>query len=139
MSGEAPILELKNFGYTYLEGTPRASEAIRAVSLTISPGERVGIVGPTQSGKSTVADAFAYLLRLKRGQVFYDGEDVAAPGFDRSRLRREVGLDVPLAASLAGRLRARGVPLRGDILTDEDLRASLSALTGHPAPAEPPR
>ena len=92
MSGEAPILELKNFGYTYLEGTPRASEAIRAVSLTISPGERVGIVGPTQSGKSTVADAFAHLLRLKRGQVFYDGEDVTAPGFDRARLRREVGM-----------------------------------------------
>jgi energy-coupling factor transport system ATP-binding protein len=92
MSGEAPILELKNFGYTYLEGTPRASEAIQAVSLTISPGERVGIVGPTQSGKSTVADAFAYLLRLKRGQVFYDGEDVTASGFDRARLRREVGM-----------------------------------------------
>ena len=92
MSGEAPILELKNFGYTYLEGTPRASEAIRAVSLTISSGERVGIVGPTQSGKSTVADAFACLLRLKRGQVFYDGEDVTASGFDRVRLRREVGM-----------------------------------------------
>ena len=92
MSGESPIFELKNFGYTYLEGTPRASEAIRAVSLTISPGERVGIVGPTQSGKSTVADAFAHLLRLKRGQVFYDGEDVTAPGFDRARLRREVGM-----------------------------------------------
>ena len=92
MSGEAPILELKNFGYTYLEGTPRASEAIRGVSLTIYPGERVGIVGPTQSGKSTVADAFAYLLRLKRGQVFYDGEDVTASGFDRVRLRREVGM-----------------------------------------------
>ena len=92
MSGGTPILELKNFGYTYLEGTPRASEAIRSVSLTISPGERVGIVGPTQSGKSTVADAFAHLLRLKRGQVFYDGEDVTAPGFDRARLRREVGM-----------------------------------------------
>jgi energy-coupling factor transport system ATP-binding protein len=92
MSGEAPILELKSFGYAYLEGTPRASEAIRAVSLTVSPGERVGIVGPTQSGKSTIADALAYLLRLKRGQVFYDGEDVTAPGFDRARLRREVGM-----------------------------------------------
>src|SRR3712207_8003135 len=92
MSGGTPILELKNFGYTYLEGTPRASEAIRAVSLTISPGERVGIVGPTQSGKSTVADAFAHLLRLKRGQVFYDGEDVTAPGFDRARLRRAAGM-----------------------------------------------
>ncbi len=91
-SGEAPILELRNFRYTYLEGTPRASEAIRDVSFEIRRGERVGIVGPTQSGKSTVVDSFAHLLRLKPGQVFYDGEDVAAQGYDRRKLRREVGI-----------------------------------------------
>ena len=91
-SEETPILELRNFRYTYLEGTPRASEAIRDVSFEIRRGERVGIVGPTQSGKSTVVDSFAHLLRLKPGQVFYDGQDVAAPGYDRRKLRREVGI-----------------------------------------------
>jgi energy-coupling factor transporter ATP-binding protein EcfA2 len=89
---EPPILELRNFRYTYLEGTPRAREAIREVSFEIRRGERVGIVGPTQSGKSTVVDAFAHLLRLSPGQVFYNGEDVAAPGYDRGALRREVGI-----------------------------------------------
>jgi energy-coupling factor transport system ATP-binding protein len=89
---EPPILELRNFRYTYLEGTPRAREAIREVSLEIRRGERVGIVGPTQSGKSTVVDAFVHLLRLSPGQVFYNGEDVAAPGYDRGALRREVGI-----------------------------------------------
>jgi energy-coupling factor transport system ATP-binding protein len=87
-----PIIELRNFGYTYLEGTPRASEAIRGVSFEIHRGERVAIIGPTQSGKSTVVDSFAHLLRLKEGQVFYEGEDVAAPGYDRKALRREVGI-----------------------------------------------
>ena len=91
-SGETPIIELRNFRYTYLEGTPRANEAIRDVSFKIRPGERVGIVGPTQSGKSTVVDAFAHLLRLRPGQVFYKGEDVAAPGYDRAGLRREIGI-----------------------------------------------
>lgn len=91
-SEEVPILELRNFRYTYLEGTPRASEAIQDVSFRIRRGERVGIVGPTQSGKSTVVDSFAHLLRLKPGQVFYDGQDVAAPGYDRRKLRREVGI-----------------------------------------------
>jgi len=89
---EAPILELRNFRYTYLEGTPRASEAIRGISFRIRRGERVGIVGPTQSGKSTVVDSFSHLLRLKPGQVYYDGQDVAAPGYDRRKLRREVGI-----------------------------------------------
>lgn len=89
---EPPILELRGFRYTYLEGTPKANEAIRDISLSIRRGERVAIVGPTHSGKSTVVDSFAHLLRLKGGQVFYDGEDVAAPGYDRAALRRRVGI-----------------------------------------------
>ena len=89
---EAPIIELRNFRYTYLEGTPRANEAVRDVSFGIHRGERVAIVGATQSGKSTVVDSFAHLLRLKRGQVFYEGEDIAAPGYDRGALRRKVGI-----------------------------------------------
>jgi energy-coupling factor transport system ATP-binding protein len=87
-----PILELKSFDYTYLEGTPRASEAVKDVSFRIDRGERVGIVGATQSGKSTVVDSFAHLLRLTPGQVFYKGEDVAAPGYDKGKLRREIGI-----------------------------------------------
>jgi energy-coupling factor transport system ATP-binding protein len=91
-SGDPPIIELRDFRYTYLEGTPRANEAIRDVSFEIRRGERVAIVGPTHSGKSTIVDSFAHLLRLKPGQVFYDGEDVAAPGYDREALRRRVGI-----------------------------------------------
>jgi len=90
--GTPPILELKGFAYTYLEGTPKASEAVRDVSFRIHRGERVGIVGATESGKSTVLDSFAHLLRLAQGRVFYRGEDVAAPGYDRGRLRREIGI-----------------------------------------------
>ena len=92
MEGGAPVLELRNFAYTYLEGTPRAGEAIRDVSFEIRRGERVGIVGATQSGKSTIVASFAHLLRVKPGQVFYEGRDIAEPGDDRARLRREVGI-----------------------------------------------
>jgi energy-coupling factor transport system ATP-binding protein len=93
MDGQTtPILELKGFRYTYLEGTPRASVAVRDVSFRVGSGERVGIVGATQSGKSTIVDSFAHLLRVKPGQVFYDGQDIARAGYDRGRLRREVGI-----------------------------------------------
>jgi energy-coupling factor transporter ATP-binding protein EcfA2 len=90
--GTPPILELKGFAYTYLEGTPRASEAVSDVTFRVHRGERVGIVGATESGKSTLVDSFAHLLRLGPGQVFYKGEDVTAPGYNRGRLRREIGI-----------------------------------------------
>ena len=89
---DGPVLELRDLRYTYLEGTPRAREALRGVSFAVRRGERVGIVGPTRSGKSTVIDSFVHLLRLGDGQVFYEGEDVAAAGYDRAALRREIGV-----------------------------------------------
>ena len=92
MTPDVPIIDLRGFRYTYLEGTPRANEAVRDVSFEIQRGERVAIVGATQSGKSTIVDSFAHLLRLKPGQVFYEGEDVAAPGYDRVALRQKVGI-----------------------------------------------
>jgi energy-coupling factor transport system ATP-binding protein len=91
-SNGVPLIEMRDFRYTYLEGTPRASEAVRGVSFEVRRGERVGIAGPTQSGKSTLLDAFAHLLRLKEGQVFYEGRDVAVPDYDRAALRRAVGI-----------------------------------------------
>jgi energy-coupling factor transport system ATP-binding protein len=138
--GEPPIIELRGFRYTYLEGTPKANEAIRDVSFSIRRGERVAIVGPTHSGKSTVVDAFAHLLRLKRGQVFYYGEDVAAPGYDRVALRRKVGIvfqrpDSQLIEDVVGADVAFG-PTAAGIAAEETRRRveeSLNAL-GLPYP-----
>lgn len=92
VAANVPIVELRDLHHTYLDGTPRASVALRGVTLSIQPGERVAIVGPTMSGKSTVVDAFAHLVRLKRGMVFYEGRDIAAPDYDRTALRRNVGI-----------------------------------------------
>lgn len=88
----APLIELRDFRYTYLAGTSQAAEAVRGVSLQIERGERVAIVGPTDSGKSTVVAAFVHLLRLAPGQVFFEGTDISEPGFDRAALRRLIGI-----------------------------------------------
>ena len=137
---EPPILELRGFRYTYLDGTPRANEAIRDVSFAIRRGERVAIVGPTRSGKSTVVDSFAYLLRLKSGQVFYEGEDVAAAGYDRGALRRNVGIvfqrpDSQLIEDVVGADVAFGPTAAGIPAEETRLRVeeSLNAL-GLPYP-----
>ncbi|ADU52343.1 cobalt ABC transporter, ATPase subunit [Thermaerobacter marianensis DSM 12885] len=73
---------------------PRA--ALRGVDLAIGDGERVAIMGPTGSGKSTLVQHFNGLLRPTRGRVEVDGMDLWAPGRDRdhrlAEARRRVGL-----------------------------------------------
>lgn len=71
-------------------------EALRGVDLAIADGERVAIMGPTGSGKSTLVQHFNGLLRPTRGRVEVDGIDLWAPGPDRddrlAEARRRVGL-----------------------------------------------
>ena len=61
------------------------------MSFRIDRGERVGIVGATQSGKSTVVDSFPH-LPLTPGQVFYKGRGRGRSRYDKGRLRREIGI-----------------------------------------------
>jgi len=67
------LIQVENLVHTYAAGTPLAHMALRGVSLEISPGERVGILGPTGSGKSTLVQHLAGLLEPTAGQVRLDG------------------------------------------------------------------
>ncbi|KAJ3127247.1 Multidrug resistance-associated protein 1 [Physocladia obscura] len=58
---------------------------INGVSLHISAGEKVGVVGRTGSGKSTLMDAFFRLLEAKEGRIKIDGEDIATIGLKKLR------------------------------------------------------
>jgi energy-coupling factor transporter ATP-binding protein EcfA2 len=63
--------------------------ALQGVSLTVSGGERVAIVGRNGSGKTTLARHLNGLLRPQRGRVLVNGLDTAA--YDVGRLAAEVG------------------------------------------------
>jgi ABC-type multidrug transport system fused ATPase/permease subunit len=64
--------------------------AIAGVTLDVSPGETVAIVGPTGSGKTTLVAAVARLYDLTEGSVEIDGRDVRE--IDPAELRRAIAL-----------------------------------------------
>jgi len=59
---------VENVSFTYLASTPFAVQALRGVSLTISRGESVAILGRTGCGKSTLVQHLNGLLVPQRGE-----------------------------------------------------------------------
>ncbi len=80
------------------------------------------------------AALFDRVIVMDEGRLVLDGSP--ADVFRHVDELRAIGLDVPVAASLAHRLRARGVPLVGDILSEEDLCAALAGLQSGAVSAE---
>jgi ATP-binding cassette, subfamily B, bacterial HlyB/CyaB len=80
-------IEFRNVTMRY---RPDAQDALRNVSLSIEPGEVIGIVGPSGSGKSTLTKTIQRLYSPQAGQVMIDGVDVAQ--LDPSWLRRQIGV-----------------------------------------------
>jgi energy-coupling factor transport system ATP-binding protein len=99
--------------------------AMRLISTVrdLSLRENMGVVHVTHSMYEAVL--FERVVVMDAGRVVLDGPP--AEVFRNVEKLREVGLDVPLAASLAHRLRDRGIPVGEDILNTSDLRTALSA------------
>ena len=87
-----PIIEVEHLTYVYSPGTPFEKAAVDDVSLAIGPGELVGVIGHTGSGKSTLIQHFNGLLKPSSGRVLVDGQDIWAKGADRRAVRFRVGL-----------------------------------------------
>ena len=71
-----PILEVRDLSYRYSIGTPFEHTALDHVSFSVRPGEFIGVIGHTGSGKSTLMQQLNGLLKPTSGQVLLDGEDI---------------------------------------------------------------
>lgn len=87
-----PVLEVKALTHTYSAGTPFEHKAIEDVNLEVMPGEFLGIIGHTGSGKSTLIQHLNGLLRPTGGEIRLDGEDIWAKPKEIRRVRFQVGL-----------------------------------------------
>jgi putative ABC transport system ATP-binding protein len=83
-----PILKTEGLWKVYRTGKVDVP-ALRGVDIEVLPGEFIAIMGPSGCGKSTLLHVAGGLARATRGNVFLDGNDLAAMNDgERTRLRR---------------------------------------------------
>ncbi|XP_054675058.1 ATP-binding cassette sub-family C member 10 isoform X3 [Grus americana] len=78
------LVEFQQVVLAYRVGLPNALDG---VNFTVYPGEKVGIVGRTGSGKSTLFLALFRMLELKSGRILLDGVDSQLVGLEELRSR----------------------------------------------------
>ena len=86
------VISVENLTHTYSTGTPFEQTAIRDVSVTLTQGESIFVLGHTGSGKSTFVQHLNALLQPTRGTVKIDGEDINKDKISRRDVKRRVGL-----------------------------------------------
>lgn len=101
---------------------------LRDVSFEVKPGQRVGVVGATGAGKSTLINLLLRFYDVSRGRILVDGVDVRDLGF--ADLRRLFGLvlqDVHLfSGTIAGNIRLGHLDI-----TEEQVRRAAEAVHAH--------
>jgi ATP-binding cassette, subfamily B, multidrug efflux pump len=68
----------------------RPSQVIEDFTLTVHPGEKIGLVGRSGAGKSTLVTLLLRFYDLEGGHILIDGQDVAA--VTQESLRRQIGM-----------------------------------------------
>ena len=87
-----PIIETRQLTHTYSAGTPFEHTALDRVDFRAYPGEYLGVVGHTGSGKSTLIQHLNALLRPTSGQVLFQDADIWSDPKITKRTRFQVGL-----------------------------------------------
>jgi len=79
-------IELQGLSHHY----GRGSGGLDRISLTIKPGERVGVVGRSGAGKSTLVKLMLRFYDAEGGRILLDGQDIA--GVTQDSLRSQIGM-----------------------------------------------
>ena len=109
-------------GIRYSEG---ADESLSHVTFAALPGETVGIIGGTGSGKTTLVNLIPRFYDVSEGQVLVDGQDVRS--LDPAALRARIGIVPQKAVVFRGTIRENLLWGREGASDEELLQAAAAA------------
>ncbi len=109
-----------HYGKTY--------NGLDGISLTIKPGEKVGLIGKSGAGKSTLVNLILRFFEAEDGSIEIDGQDIRA--IDQDSLRNAFGM-VTQQASLFNRSVRDNINLGRDDISDEVMIAAAREAKAH--------
>jgi ATP-binding cassette subfamily B protein len=98
---------------------------LRDVSFEVKPGERVGVVGATGAGKSTLINLLLRFYDVTRGRILIDGVDIR--DLDLADLRRLFGLVLQDVHLFSGTIAAN-IRLGDTSISDDEVRKAAEAV-----------
>ena len=98
------------------------------LTLTLAPGEKLGLVGPSGAGKSTLVNLILRFYEAEGGRVTIDGQDIRA--VDPESLRRAIGM-VSQQAALLNRSVRENIALGNEDLTQDQIEAAAREAQAH--------
>ena len=117
-------VELKNVSFSYVP----EQKLIRDFNLTVKPGQRVAIVGPTGCGKTTVINLLMRFYDVNKGVIAVDGTDIR--NMTRASLRSNIGMVLQETWLKDGTIRDNIIMGRPDA-TEEEIIAAAKATHAH--------
>lgn len=115
-----PKIQFQNVSFSYAGAS---SPSLMSLSLTIQPGETIGVIGGTGSGKTTLVDLIPRFYDASQGNITFDGQDVR--DWPLVALRQKIGLVPQRAELFYGTLR-QNMQLGDEAASDEQIYKALS-------------
>ena len=121
-------VEMRDVSFAYGRRTEDGKGGVDGLSLTIEPGEKIGVVGASGAGKSTLVALLLRLYDAEKGQVLIDGKDVRS--VTQESLRRQIGM-VTQETSMFNRTARENILYGNPDASEDQLIAAARAAEAH--------
>lgn len=131
INNSTPQIEFKNVSFSY----NGIKDALKNFSIKIMPGETIGVIGGTGSGKSTLVNLIPRFYNVTKGEILIDGKNINS--YDIKSLRNFVSI-VPQNPTLFSGTIESNLKFRDPDASDEELTKALIASQSYGFVSEKP-